>query len=292
MSVDALVFDSRQQPLDRPLSAMDGPALAADIAADRIRFEPVGSPPRNHVDLARDWQEVLTTFRPSSRHWARVASAIHNADNLLAGDDGSQDVRGGRRWRALAVDGFAYLHQQGVYRHVADVVPDQCLADEAAIRTWLRAPLAHTPPRTVVDGLDPADNLGEPAHIRAALVDQLLAAAQVAGVFGLPGQLIELVHTPPITDRPNGLWLATRQLHGQVAIDQAGEALMMELDYGAAQPACPVELGGLLAGQGIGVERAVALLTGVADAINAALDPPRPAGRVEGRHRRQGRRPS
>ena len=146
------------------------------------------------------------------------------------------------------------------------------MVDPEALRTWLTAPVPGPARHSVVDWIDPDADLAHTAHLPTVLVDRLLAMAQHVGVFGLAGKSIELQHARPTQANPHGLLLAVRDLQGYVQVSQVGNPLQMQMEYGPARPFATISVGALLAGEGYGVDLAVGLLTGIGEAINAALD--------------------
>ena len=280
-----------ENPMTRPLRGAhvadrhgaarlaNDPDLARRIAEGTLTIELVDEDPDERRDATRDFGALLWPGYPAPRHWALVDSAIRNADNILAAAPGAGDpIRGGDWWCRLAADTYHVLNTEGAYAHIPDTPPGVCLADPAAVRTWLAAP---TPggrlELTVGDVLDlTADFTGE-ASLSAAAVDRLLATAQDAGVFGLAEHRIELHLLHPGGDGRGGLALVTRPVFGYlVDLDSPGAPAQprTQLDLGPGWPTVPVHLNDLLPSGVTGADAAVTLLTRAADLVTAALPAP------------------
>jgi hypothetical protein len=275
------------QPLRGPHGAdrhgvarpVDGPDLARRIADGTVMFELVDEDLDERRDAIRDWGMLLRPGYPAPRHWALVDSAIRNADNILTAATGSEDpTRGGPWWCQLALDTYHVLQTQGAYAHIPETPSGVCLADSAAVRTWLAAPTPGGPAQlTVGDVLDlTADFTGE-ASLSTAAVDRLLATAQEAGVFGVADHRIELHLRYATGNVGAALALVTRPVFGYlVDLDEPpGRPAQphTRLDLGPASASARVQISDLLPTGVTGTDAAVTLLTRAADLITTALAP-------------------
>jgi hypothetical protein len=149
------------------------------------------------------WQRILTNPDHNGQTWACLAVALAHADDVIAhtarvaiSPDDPAEIRAGPLWRHVAVSGYTMLMSTGAYRHLGQDLPGRLVADESAIRTWLRAPAPDpwTLGQTVADLLGVDENWLLDDGQRHARVAGLLAQAQAAGVLRCPNTRVQLWH--------------------------------------------------------------------------------------------------
>ena len=139
------------------------------------------------------WAELMST-RHTPRRWAIITNAIATADAATVDAFGDPLIRGGEDWCRVA---FTAMEAPDAIARAADVpdrLPARCLCDVALLRAWLGAPGAYADPvvGTVADLIADRDWSQLPDETTHAGLQQLLDAAQDAGVYGADGFRIEL----------------------------------------------------------------------------------------------------
>lgn len=263
------------QPIDpSPFSqrvAAAGPPGRRDIDwpdltdAGILTIELIDDEPRIR-DAEADWADLLHHDPPSSRHWRIVAAAIRNTDSVLAAQH-PPTARGMRRWYELACDSYQFFASLDPQPQQPDSTTEGCHSDPDATLTWLSAPSPGPTPATVADRLGIATQFAYPARADRHALQRLLAAAQDAGVFGIPHR--RLLTSPA---GPGGLWLVEHPILSRHTDNpEPGRPRRVQLDLGPGRPLTRVDVRDLVSGPAVGLHAAVTALDRAAQIVNAAL---------------------
>ncbi len=215
--------------------------------------------PESEPDMVR-WFGAFHAEGHTPRDWAIIGDAIRNADDIAADTAarridiaGGPFVRGGPTWCRLAANTHDYLHASGGYAHLSPLRSGVCFADPTAIAVWLSAPIIHTQPgrATVGDALD-LPQYGRCFNVYHGL-ETLIGDAQRAGVFGIPGQRVEVWHLVDVDQNHDGHSLTVHTPDGLVI-------------------ASPVQsTDDLIDPDTAGIDAAIAVLTTAAGIVNTTL---------------------
>jgi hypothetical protein len=160
---------------------------------------------------------VSAAFRLADQVWRQVA-----ADRALDARTRAA-VTGDARWASTALGAYQHLTDTRAYAHLDVPAPLRCWQDPAVLRSWLtsRSDLPGFGHTTLAQSWNIDDDFSWDAEGVGARMGTLIAQAQRAGVFGIPGYTIGLAQVT--TDDPD----ADPVVEHQVTLTTASGAVLV-----------------------------------------------------------------
>lgn len=224
------------------------------------------SPPQRRLEPAEvisGWYDIEFALSPTLSQRACTLAAVHSADIVAAqaaarAADGTTIARRGVAWCRVAIQNYQFLRDSGAYHHL-DTPADTTLAafvrcelDSETVRTWLATPQSQI--HAVADSIGIDERFGIHSSDLSWQLPELVAAAEMADVFGLPDHGVEL-------------WSI-----GYLDGVSDGYLLTVNLPDGTRLASDSLNTGDLIDSELSGLDAAASVVTNTALVVNEMLD--------------------